>query len=193
MKFSHVLPLAALSSALVIPQEEVMQDVAIESNHRGNSWFDEAVSSKDEILSGFKQHFDEVTETSKSAWNEASEKSKSALDDAFSRASDAASGFSEKVHETAFDAQSWLESEIDSFNLDDPHHDHPPHHGPPHHGPPHHGKPNQTVYELIAESKYTTKLAKLINDFPDLVKELNSTKANYVRVQRSKCSQVSND
>ena len=43
----------------------------------------------------------------------------------------------------------------------------------------HHGKPNLTVYQLIAESKYTTKLAKLINEYPDLVKALNGTAANY--------------
>jgi uncharacterized surface protein with fasciclin (FAS1) repeats len=35
------------------------------------------------------------------------------------------------------------------------------------------------VYELINESKYTTKLAKLINKYDDLVETLNSTKANY--------------
>ena len=71
-------------------------------------------------------------------------------------------------------------------------HDGPPHHGPPHHGPPEHGrpgkgphhpphhhKPNMTVYQLIAGSKYTTKLAKLISEYDDLVEALNSTKANY--------------
>ncbi|OMP84592.1 Stabilin-2 [Diplodia seriata] len=80
---------------------------------------------------------------------------------------------------------------------DEPPHERPPHHGPPHHGPPHdgpphdkpphkgkphhppHHKPNQTVYELIAKSKYTTKLAKLINDDPELVKLLNGTTANF--------------
>ncbi|KAF4304540.1 hypothetical protein GTA08_BOTSDO07722 [Botryosphaeria dothidea] len=80
---------------------------------------------------------------------------------------------------------------------DRPPHDGPPHHGPPHDGPPHdrpphdkpphkdrphrppHHKPNQTVYELIANSKYTTKLAELINDDPELVKVLNGTAANY--------------
>jgi hypothetical protein len=36
------------------------------------------------------------------------------------------------------------------------------------------------VYEMIASSKYTTKFAKLLGDYPDLVKKLNSTKANYV-------------
>ncbi|KAF2131138.1 FAS1 domain-containing protein [Dothidotthia symphoricarpi CBS 119687] len=61
-----------------------------------------------------------------------------------------------------------------------PHHGPPPpHHGPPHHGKPHHGKPNMTVYELISKSKYTTKLAKLIDKYDDLVETLNSTKANY--------------
>lgn len=35
------------------------------------------------------------------------------------------------------------------------------------------------MYELINESKYTTKLAKLINEYDDLVKVLNGTKANY--------------
>ncbi|OJD31965.1 fasciclin domain family protein [Diplodia corticola] len=73
-----------------------------------------------------------------------------------------------------------------------PPHDGPPHHGPPHDGPPHdkpphkgrphhppHHKPNQTVYELIANSKYTTKLAKLINDDDELVKLLNGTSANF--------------
>ena len=35
------------------------------------------------------------------------------------------------------------------------------------------------MYQLISESKYTTKLAKLINKYDDLVETLNSTKANY--------------
>ena len=175
MKFSHVLPLAALSSALVLPSEEVLSQISVEDNHRGNNgWVEEAVATKDEILSGFKKHFDEVTETSKNAWAEVSDKSKNALDEAFAHGSELADGISSKVHETAFDAEAWLVSEVD----DSPHHG--PHHGGPHHGGPHHGKPNQTVYELIASSKYTTKLAKLIGEFPDLVEELNSTKANYV-------------
>ena len=33
---------------------------------------------------------------------------------------------------------------------------------------------------MIASSKYTTKFAKLLGDYPDLVKKLNSTKSNYV-------------
>ncbi|KAF9639348.1 putative fasciclin domain family protein [Lasiodiplodia theobromae] len=70
---------------------------------------------------------------------------------------------------------------------DGPPHPRPPHDGPPHDRPPHKGrpdhpprhKPNQTVYELIAKSKYTTKLAKLINDDAELVELLNGTTANF--------------
>ena len=36
-----------------------------------------------------------------------------------------------------------------------------------------------TVFQLIAESKYTTKLAKFISEYDDLVEALNSTSANY--------------
>lgn len=72
---------------------------------------------------------------------------------------------------------------------EDPHHP-PPHHDDPHHGrpkpPPHHKdphhdhpKPNHTLYELISKSKYTTKLAKWIDEHDDIVEALNSTKSNF--------------
>lgn len=44
---------------------------------------------------------------------------------------------------------------------------------------PHHHKPNLTVYELISKSKYTTKFAKLISEYDDLVELLNGTTANF--------------
>ena len=53
---------------------------------------------------------------------------------------------------------------------------HPPHHHHPHHS--HHGC-NKTIYQLISESKYTTKLAKLIDEYDDIVDVLNGTAANY--------------
>ncbi|KAF2005206.1 FAS1 domain-containing protein [Amniculicola lignicola CBS 123094] len=93
-----------------------------------------------------------------------------------------------KIHKAGCDVDSWLEgSQLydESFNPseDHPHHP-PPQHGPPHHGkpkhPPHHDhKPNETIYQLISKSKYTTKLAKLIDEYDDLVQVLNGTKANY--------------
>ncbi|CAN8096215.1 unnamed protein product [Discula destructiva] len=41
------------------------------------------------------------------------------------------------------------------------------------------GKPNLTIYQLISKSKYTTKFAKLVDDYDDIVQLLNSTEANY--------------
>lgn len=168
MKVSHVLPLAALSTAFVLPPQEVINEIAIEDNHRGNQWYEEALEVKDDWLSSFKKHFDDVTETTKDAWQSATTQYTSAVDQAFEYADDAMA-----------DWQAWLDTEM----LDDPHHG-PPHHGKPGRDRPHHphhghGKPNQTVYQLISESKYTTELAKLINKYDDLVEALNSTKANY--------------
>ncbi|KAL8966888.1 MAG: hypothetical protein Q9183_003167, partial [Haloplaca sp. 2 TL-2023] len=67
---------------------------------------------------------------------------------------------SAKVQETGFAASSWIES---AANLED----HP------------HDQPNQTIYQLISSSKYTTKLAAAIEEYPDLVVLLNGTLANY--------------
>lgn len=110
------------------------------------------------------------------------------LDNAFEKTSETVISVGDdvyhKVHKAGCDIDSWLEGasfEEDEDELlhpshhDDPHH--PPHHGP--HRPPHHEKPNHTVYELINTSKYTTKLAKLINEYDDLIEILNGTKANY--------------
>ncbi|KAI0013790.1 FAS1 domain-containing protein [Xylariaceae sp. FL0662B] len=42
----------------------------------------------------------------------------------------------------------------------------------------HHGSTNLTVYESIKASNFTKKFAALIDDYPDIVKKLNSTSAN---------------
>lgn len=38
---------------------------------------------------------------------------------------------------------------------------------------------NETIYQLISKSKYTTKFAELVNEYDDIVQLLNSTSANY--------------
>lgn len=128
------------------------------------------------------------------------------LDTAFEKFKEAGKHVDSQAHDAGDHVDSWLEEptfegDIVDFEEDHPHppppphhpphdgppHDGPPHDGPPHEGPPHHkkphhgdhGKPNRTVYELINESKYTTKLAKLINEYDDIVQLLNGTKANY--------------
>lgn len=47
----------------------------------------------------------------------------------------------------------------------------------PHHHK--HHKPNHTIYELISKSNFTKNLTALIDENKDIVKMLNSTKANY--------------
>jgi uncharacterized surface protein with fasciclin (FAS1) repeats len=156
MRFSQLLPLATLGTAFVIPDPQVFSSLAIEdAKPQPESWLDSLPNPHD-------------------AW----ESAQNTWDNAVTRAEDFAVHIKDNFQE-AFAGESWLESadyDTDLF-------DHPPHHRPhgphgPHH-PPHHCKPNRTVYELINENKYTTKLAKLINDDDDLVALLNGTTANF--------------
>jgi uncharacterized surface protein with fasciclin (FAS1) repeats len=48
-----------------------------------------------------------------------------------------------------------------------------------HHGGHHRKGENQTIYELIKESDYTSKFAAIVDEHESIVKLLNSTKANY--------------
>lgn len=229
MKTAVFLQLAALGTAFVIPDEQVLANVEIESRKHVGSAF-AGLPSKAELLSKLDKTYDsvvaeahEVSDKFSAAVEELSAKSHNALDDAIAYATRTGNDVNDKIHETWFDAQAWYESakenashdlhELDLLGGGDEHpprhggkdhdhdhdHDHPPHHGPkdphhgpphhgpphhgpPHHGPPHHGgphhghgKPNETVWELISSSKYTTKLTKLLKDYPDLVKALNTT------------------
>ncbi|KAK5175003.1 uncharacterized protein LTR77_000139 [Saxophila tyrrhenica] len=175
MKFLHLLPLAAATSALVLPQEEVFEDVSIENHHR--DWVDEVVAEKDHVVSEassmFEKYFQGAKDKTQDAWASITETSSNALDAAFDQANDASETAQSKVYDAASGVQSWVDSALEDARetFDEGHHR-------PHH-PPHHGKPNMTVYQLISESKYTTKLAKAISEFDDLVEALNSTISNY--------------
>ena len=151
MKLITLLPLAALSSAFVVPDQNVMNQIAIESPKISDSFF-EKLPTKDRILSEAETTFSKVTKCSKNA-----------IDQAIEYAADVGHHLSRKVEETAFDTKSWLDSQYSNIDR---------------HG--HHGhQSNLTVYELIAKSNYTTKLASLINEYDDLVELLNGTAANY--------------
>ena len=154
MKLTILLPLAALTTALVIPDEEIMNQVAIEAHDTPHSGFGK-LPSKEKLVSEFENTFSKIKETSRNAFDEAIETATNARDD-----------LTQVFDHTAANTKSWVDSAAISLN---------DHHG--HHG--HHGKPNLTVYQLIAKSKYTTKLAKLIDEYPDLVEALNGTAANY--------------
>lgn len=156
MKLANVLPLALSASAFVIPDEHVMSQVAIESHKVSDSFFDH-LPTKNQVIDTVKHTLSDVVRNSRNAFDQAVESAESAGKDIWSQSK-----------QTTFDAESWLASK--SHCLD--HHGHHGHHG-------HGQKPNKTVYELISESKYTTKLAKLINEYDDLVTLLNGTAANY--------------
>lgn len=159
MKFTHVLPLAALSAAFVIPDEQVMSQVAVENHQQTDSIYDQ-LPSKENFVHDFKDTFSKIAKTSKNA-----------VDEAFDLATETSEHAFSNLEEAAFDAKAWLDNAANDVSE----------YGHGHHG--HHGhhdhKPNKTVYQLIAESKYTTKLASLINEYEDLVQLLNGTAANY--------------
>ncbi|KAL2069315.1 hypothetical protein VTL71DRAFT_15653 [Oculimacula yallundae] len=181
MKFATtLLPLAALSTAFVIPDEELTRQIVIEGKNEPQSFLDRISGNIDNVWAGVEETFKDSV-----AFGE------NAIDNAINAASEvtskAKSTFECHTSMMKFDAQAWIDSAVSTVEdidiFDHPHHK-PPHHDDPHHGkPPHHKHPhhapNKTVYELIASSKYTTKLAKLIDEYPDLVKTLNGTAANY--------------
>ncbi len=186
MKLSTLLPLAVLGSAFVIVDETVLNEIAVESKDAPKSLLDQ-LPSKDDVVSYAEDTFEEVAAFSGNA-----------LDTAIHAVSDAGS-FQCHSSMTAFDPHSWLDTAISSFEDDTETEDvdvlevmeaaeaaenrpNKPHRRPhrrPHHRKPHHPhKPNMTIWELISKSKYTTKLAKAIGEFDDLVDILNSTSSN---------------
>ena len=165
MKSFSLLALAAISSAFVIPDVDTAQALRVQLQ---------------------EPESESLWQNAENLWSSAEEKARSLVGCAKHKLKDAADTAYETVvkydeeFRTAFAGDDWLASpEGDEDLVDRPPHHGPPDHHRPHHPPHHHGPPNQTVYQLISESKYTTKLAGLINEYPDLVKVLNGTKANY--------------
>ncbi|KAL8962341.1 MAG: hypothetical protein Q9193_001234 [Seirophora villosa] len=159
MKVSYILPLAALSSAFVIPDEQVISQIAIESHKSADSAFDK-LPSKTQVVEKIENTFEKAGES----LDKSVKCSKHALDAAIDYTARTGNHLSKQVYQTGFDAGSWLDTNTDLGSNTD-------------YG--HHNKPNQTVYQLITSSKYTTKLAAAINEFPDLVILLNGTLADY--------------
>lgn len=215
MKAPILLHLAAFSAAFVIPDEQVsnLQHVEIQRHPRPSALTSDIFQKIEEIKEYVTKEAEDVYEITSDKLAEVEETSRHALDEALATIQETTGAVTEKIEESYFDTQAWLEAFLDNdgvvaqanpfdeaqdgphhgppkdgpphhgppkdghghHNCSPPHDGHPPHHGPPHHGPPHHGKPNMTVYQLISSSKYTTKLAKLINKYDDIVEALNST------------------
>lgn len=156
MKLSCILPLAALSTAFVLPDERVINQIAIESHRSAGSVFDK-LPSKAQAANKLEQSIEKL----EGVYDNFVKSSEHALDTAIDYAAATGSDISKEVQQTGFAANSWIDSATNVGS----------------HG--HHDPPNQTVYELIATSKYTTRLAAAISEYPDLVTLLNGTLANY--------------
>lgn len=180
MKFSPVLALATASAAFVLPNEQLayLENVEVQSRIPSKS---EIVNDLDSVFGNaakdIENTFHRVSGKVESTFDYYATQAKSAFDEAYERVEDAATQANDRIHEAYFDSQGWLQSAKDIYEEEEDYstlgHGHHGHHGP------HPHKPNQTVYELIASSKYTTKLAKLISEYDDLVEALNGTAANY--------------
>ncbi|KAL7773708.1 hypothetical protein CFE70_003675 [Pyrenophora teres f. teres 0-1] len=184
MRFSRVVPVLPLAAAFVITEPSRFESLEIEKI--GRPYVDKAQNVFDDAKTILDDTFDKV---------------KKGANDVYSKIHHAGCDVESWLEGSQFDDFDFEDAEDSDFDDDedffyckdkhcgeDPHHPPPPHHGPPHHGPPHHDKPhdphhddkpNRTVYELINESKYTTKLAKWINEFDDIVELLNGTTANF--------------
>lgn len=168
MKFTQLLPLAAIGTAFVVPDQELFSSLAIEDTKAPSRSFFDDLPIPHHAWDNAEDSLGKTFKCAKNNW-----------DDAVNYVEDFAVNIKDDFKE-AFAGDSWLDSadyETDLF-------DRPPRRGSPHHGrrpphKPHHGKPNMTVYELINESKYTTKLAALINEDEELVTLLNGTSANF--------------
>lgn len=156
MKIANILPLAALSTAFVLPEQQLFSELAVESHRSADSTFDK-LPSKDQVLDQIEHSVSKLGDK----LDKVIKCSKHALDSAIDYAAETGSDVSKKIQNTGFEASSWMHSTA-HLGLNG-----------------HHDAPNQTIYQLISTSKYTTKLAAAINEYPDLVVLLNGTIANY--------------
>ena len=167
MKLLHPVFLAALSRAFVIPPEGVLEQVAVES-HRAFSSVPQELSSlgegAHELISAAEDAFQKAVRHGRDVGPSQIESLKNSIAHGPS-ALDDLSCEGEALHEARWGRLP------DFWKPKRPHKPKKPHHG--------HHKSNKTVYELIAGSKYTTKLAGLINKYDDLVTLLNGTTANF--------------
>ena len=156
MKYAVLLPFAAAAAAFVIPDEATAKELVIETERKAqetlSSWWDGA-----QTLGGDVRSFAEDT-----------------FDDAFDFFERQASIFNDRLQDIE------IESEIPDFfpSSDDDEGDTATD-GKPGHGPRgHHGPQNLTVYQAIHASNFTKKFAALVDEYPELVKTLNTTEAN---------------
>jgi uncharacterized surface protein with fasciclin (FAS1) repeats len=165
----NLVPLLAFASAFVIPDGQITGQLLLQQQE-SNPFFSKLQDGVEDVWSGVEVAFKDTAAFADMAFDRA-------IDAASDTVNRAKAVFESHLTMEKWDIQGWLDSPVDTiqhygFDGDRPHEK-------PGHGHGHHAPSNKTLYELITESKYTTILAKLINEYPDLVETLNSTAANY--------------
>lgn len=155
MKFLHFLPLFSICAAYVIPPEEILGDLGYEHN----------VQKEQDQTVEIQNPLDDVLDSTPVQ----------TLDSDSSQGYDIQSWI-DRVKDTALDYIQDAEQDDDEDEIKNgrPHLPFPlPH---PHHPS---STTNQTIYQLITSSRYTTNLSAIINEDPSLVQLLNATHADY--------------
>ena len=154
MQLLNLLPLVALASAIVIPDESVTRQIVLEGEKSQHNRPSSAKGIFHQTLDRVRDVFDDAVEKTREIENQATGAFEELkldaaqwLNSAKGVPSNVASAY-EKAHASGLSGLS------------------------------HHHKPNKTIYELISESKYTTKFAELLKDFPEAVKVLNGSESN---------------
>lgn len=155
MRSLTLLPLAAVASAIVIPDAQVLADIPIEKHHHQGRPLEPVAGGGDD--------------SSPHAWLDwlpSTDAVTATVHDVFDT-------LSSSIEHALYDVKSKFETEFEHLldEADEIAGDRPPHRG--------HKPSNLTIYELISKSKYTTKFASLVNEYDDIVALLNSTSANY--------------
>jgi uncharacterized surface protein with fasciclin (FAS1) repeats len=161
----NLLPLAALASAFVIPDEQIAEQLFLLNQKEQQPSVDRLQDGVADVWASADLQFkDTVAFSDIVSHNDLIEASYATDEDQ--------AVFESHLTMEKWDVQGWLEPSSDVNWYEDSDLDNP-------HKKPHNDPPTKTVYELIAGSSHATKFLKLINGYPDLVETLNSTTANY--------------
>ncbi len=172
MRVTHLLPLAITAAALVIPDEATADQLRLDPQEEPQvdsvPWED--LFGWNDIRSKAEDVVSSLVETSHSTIDQAMAFASEVGEDVKQRMHSCGDSnpWNEEIFKT--DPRDWLDDDKKEDTTDHGHHGHHGHHD---------HKPNMTIYELIKASKYTTRLAQVIDEDGDLVSVLNSTSSNY--------------
>lgn len=167
MKLLHLLPLIPLSTAYVIPSDEILEKLNINTiNH------DKAYVQKQSQKIDLQNTLDDTLDSQHTVQSDSRDDHN--INSWINRLKDYALDY---LQDEDLDEQGYNDNDEDIIdqNLPFP----LPHLPFPNHHHHHHGDSDKTIYQLISTSKYTTNLTKIIDEDESLVHLLNNTNHNF--------------